>query len=660
MSHSEAYFEHRRRGRRKWAALAVAFLVLVLGASVVFGAVAFARVLTFQEDVRDVQTALVERDLALAGEALADARASYDDVASLWTVARVLRPLPIVGREIELLDRVLTDAKGFLDVLGTFVMIGIDVETNVRVGGTVSRLSDIDSFFALEPDARKALVLSLKRAAPELEEARVRLAGYREDLESIEQTSRLPGIRLLVSRTTRELAQAESAFDVAIPIVRLLPAMGGFDKPQTYLLLLQNTGELRPTGGFWGTYGVMTVKDGEIIALDTDDIYAVDVLSIGHINTPPPEPLKKYLGVDTWYLRDKNWSPDVPTSVRTGFAAYAEEIAFAPLPTQTGTIPATEFDGALLITPAVGEALLAALGPMRVGELVFRADTFFDDLQHEVEIAYRDRGIAPEDRKDVVGDLLGILLQDFMQTDPADWGPYMDVAREALNNQDIVAYHTDQSVQRILEEEGWAGDVRVSAQSDHFMVVDANMAALKTDARLDRSYHYTVTPLLNGRSQASLRIDYEHNGGFDFRTTRYRTYTRVYVPQGSELVRVDGALKDDKLKNPNAEAGDVDAYTEFGAQVFAAFTSVEPGGSGSLIFHYLLPERIEEQIDAGRYTLDVQRQIGVGNVPLQLNIDFGRQVVAAQPGEARAFWHDDVYSYSTTLAPFQQFQVWTE
>ncbi|MEK7529316.1 MAG: hypothetical protein AAB570_00120, partial [Patescibacteria group bacterium] len=96
------------------------------------------------------------------------------------------------------------------------------------------------------------------------------------------------------------------------------------------------------------------------------------------------------------------------------------------------------------------------------------------------------------------------------------------------------------------------------------------------------------------------------------------------------------------------------------AQVFAAFTSVEPGGSGSLTFHYLLPERIERQIEDGLYVLDVQRQIGVGDVPLQLNIDVGRQVVAAEPGESRAFWHDDVYSYSTTLAPFQQFQVWTQ
>ena len=94
--------------------------------------------------------------------------------------------------------------------------------------------------------------------------------------------------------------------------------------------------------------------------------------------------------------------------------------------------------------------------------------------------------------------------------------------------------------------------------------------------------------------------------------------------------------------------------------MFAAFTSVEPGASGSLTFHYLLPERIERQIEKGAYVLDVQRQIGVGRVPLSLNIDFGKQVMAAEPGEARAFWYDDTYTYSTTLDPFQSFQVWVQ
>ena len=146
---------------------------------------------------------------------------------------------------------------------------------------------------------------------------------------------------------------------------------------------------------------------------------------------------------------------------------------------------------------------------------MFRADVF-DDLQHEVEIAYRDRGIAPEERKDVIGNLLRVVLSDLLLTDPAQWGPYLDVARTALGNQDIVMYHTDASVQRILEEQGWAGEMRVSATHDHFMVVDANMAALKTDARLDRSYNYTITPLLNGRYQATLRIDTSTTAGLIF------------------------------------------------------------------------------------------------------------------------------------------------
>src|SRR3989338_6502995 len=268
MSHSETYFEHHRRRRRKWAALAVALVVLVIGACVVFVSVALARAITFEQDVHGMKTSLVARDFSAAGEALAEARSSFGDIKSLWSVANVARPLPFVGTEIKTLDRVLKDTEGLLDVLGMLVSIGIDVETNVRAVGAVSNISDIDSFFTLEPDARRELVLALKRAAPELEEARVRLSGYRRDLASVAQTSRFPGVRTLIEQTTRTLIEIETTLNVAIPLMRILPVMGGFNEPQQYLLLLQNTGELRPTGGFWGTYGAMTVQNGEVAFLE--------------------------------------------------------------------------------------------------------------------------------------------------------------------------------------------------------------------------------------------------------------------------------------------------------------------------------------------------------------------------------------------------------
>lgn len=662
MPHSESFFHHRRRRRvRAWAiALACVVAVALSAGAVGIGAAAEAR--AFRADIGAVETAIVARDFALAGERLADAYARLTRADALVRMAAIARPIPYINDQAYAARVIVEDTRELLNVAAAFVRIGIDVQEQVRAVGGLPSLKQAGAFSALSADERRALIAALARAVPSLETLHARLNTHSQELAALGEQPLAPGLRFVYNDLVAQTERADALLTLAIPWLSILPDIGGFDgAPATYMLLLQNTGELRPTGGFWGTYGFLTMENGEIVDVQTDDIYAVDVLAIGRRTTAPPEPLRKYLGVDTWFLRDINWSPDVPTSVRDGLAAYREEIAYAPSPTQTGTLSPRLVDGVILVTPRVAEKLLATLGTARVGDLVFSPDTFFDTLEYEVEVGHSDRGIAREDRKDVVGTLIRDLLARARDGGGDTVQALLDVALASLNEQDLVMYHTDAAIQRVLETQGWAGDMRVPPPGrDHFMVVDANLAALKTDARVDRAYAYSVSRRLDGRYEAALRIDYDHFGDFDYRTTRYRTYTRVYVPRGSELVRVDGSLDDDRLKNPRGAAGRVDAYEEFGATVFGAFTSVEPGATGSLTFRYVLPDAVGRSLESGAYTLSVQRQIGLGDVPLSLDVGFGREVSSAEPGEAQEYWHDNTYTYSTRLVPHQEFRVWLE
>ncbi len=71
-------------------------------------------------------------------------------------------------------------------------------------------------------------------------------------------------------------------------------------------------------------------------------------------------------------------------------------------------------------------------------------------------------------------------------------------------------------------------------------------------------------------------ITYQNNADFTWKSTRLRTYTRVYVPLGSELISSAGAMENDKIKDPQLQAGQVEAATEFGKTFFGAFISIEP------------------------------------------------------------------------------------
>src|SRR6185295_17089120 len=111
------------------------------------------------------------------------------------------------------------------------------------------------------------------------------------------------------------------------------------------------------------------------------------------------------------------------------------------------------------------------------------------------------------------------------------------------------------------------------------MVVDANLASLKTDFAMNRTLRYEILKNTAGQWIGRTTVHYENHGHFDFKTSRYRTYTRLYVPLGSQLVRVVGALQNDKILNPKGDQGKPDVSTELGLTVFGAFTSIEPGQS---------------------------------------------------------------------------------
>ena len=601
------------------------------------------------------QQAIVNKDFALAGEHVANASFKLDSIQSQLLFARVLYIVPWVGTQVKSTVSLVDSASDTLDIVRTLVSVGIDVESNLRAVGIVSGFRDIESFGSLSSEEKSELAFALKRAVPELEESRARLSNEREDLESSLERPMFFGLRVVTKELLEQIETLEETLELAVPTLAVLPDVAGFNGPQRYLLFLQNSGELRPTGGFWGTYGVVTVEDGEIVSIETDDVYAVDGPATGDFRLEPPYPLREYLGVENWYLRDINWSPDVPTSVRAGLEAYERETVRA---TGTVTAPRVDFDGVILVTPAVGTRLLLTLGSAEVGGVLFDANSFFDVLEYEVEQAFVDKGIPSIDRKDILGDLIQALLVRVQEADPETWGKIARLTTESLDEQDILLYHGNPEIQKVFSDLNWTGEMSKSIPGhDEFMIVDANLAAFKTDTAIRRSYEYHIEPLLDGRYQASLRINYKHTGDFDYRTTRYRTYVRVYVPQGSELVRVDGSLVNDKINNPNGEPGVPDVFNEFGKTVFAAFTSVEPGASGGMTFHYILPPDVQESIDNGEYVLDVQRQAGVGSVPLGLDLVFDREIVAASPGEVREFWGDGTYTMSTSTKPYQTFSV---
>src|SRR3989338_4365332 len=66
----------------------------------------------------------------------------------------------------------------------------------------------------------------------------------------------------------------------------LLPVASAFSKntgKKTYLVLFQNNLEIRPTGGFIGSYGLLTIEDGHVSDFRIFDVYQADGQLKGHV-----------------------------------------------------------------------------------------------------------------------------------------------------------------------------------------------------------------------------------------------------------------------------------------------------------------------------------------------------------------------------------------
>ena len=82
---------------------------------------------------------------------------------------------------------------------------------------------------------------------------------------------------------------------------------------QKWIIIFQNSNELRATGGFMGSYSIIDINQGKIVSITTEDIYDADGQFPGFVD--PPHGVKEYLSSGNGLrLPDANWNPDTKKS----------------------------------------------------------------------------------------------------------------------------------------------------------------------------------------------------------------------------------------------------------------------------------------------------------------------------------------------------------
>ncbi len=468
-------------------------------------------------------------------------------------------------------------------------------------------LEDEINFQDLDVVKKSQVLIKFVQALPEINGLKANLDLAVNRLEFVELRGWLTPISNRFESIKNDLTSAWFLTEKSLPLLELSPQFIGYPKPTTFLVLLQNSDEMRPTGGFLGSYSVLRTNRGQVEVIITADSYHLDMPVQDRLNTIPPTPLAKYLGVEKWYLRDANWSPDWPTSAQKIEEIYREIVSVWP--SDKPSPYNGQFDVVIGITPQVVADLLKIVGAIEVDGQIYNSENFHHQLQYQVEMAYREKGISSWDRKDVIGELLGIIETRLMALSSNDWPYLLQTVINNLEEKDIIMYFKDLYAHGIVSNLNWAGEIQ-SVDKDYLMIVDANLAALKTDAVMTKTLEYILKEV-DDNFVAKLKLNYSHGGGIDWRTSRYRSLTRIYLPILAENVSQEGFSQDFKVEKD----------TNLDKTVVSGFISVDASTDKDIVINYTL----DKGIIAQNYNLYIQKQPGSywqAEVKLDLEEDY--------------------------------------
>ncbi|MDP2587821.1 MAG: DUF4012 domain-containing protein [bacterium] len=415
-------------------------------------------------------------------------------------------------------------------------------------------------------------------------------------------------------------------------LVSVLAELGGASRARTYAVVFQNPNELRPTGGFWGQIAFVKMQAGRVEKLDIKSIYD----PAGQVQTQQQAPEGLDVISPSFALQDANWFADFATSARVLMGFLSE----------TGD---PRLDGVIALNPKVVTDLLSLTGPIDVAALDVRVseDTFIDEAQYEV--ADKD----PEHDQEFFPGFAENFLQQLFSLDQSKGVDVVQRFLEAVARKDVQFFFGDEQLSALPNSLGAAGALPMDG--DLLAPVYANIGGGKTDQyiREGRSLDLRVMDEVVRHELTITRADTRTD---QYKDRDNRSYMRIYVPEGAQLVSMSGL--DTDLKALSAHTCDdcqaaygtpleehVDwepntntkIYDEAGHRVFANWITLGPGEERVVRVVYDVAR--SHVVRDGTLTLNLWRQPGSGDIPVDLTVhpDGGvRYVTGAQ-------LHDNLY-----------------
>lgn len=367
------------------------------------------------------------------------------------------------------------------------------------------------------------------------------------------------------------------------------------------IVFLQNSSEMRPTGGFWGSYAEINIRSGKLASIEVRDINEPDRTL--ELETVPPKPLQAL--VTNWRAADSNWFFNFPDSATKA----AEFMDSSKLYGDAGE----RVDMIAAVSPAVVADLLQITGPINVSSTKVAIDenNFLEEIQAEVQ---KKQDVGSKTAKNIVDEVFAGLLPKLSSLDADSEQKILSVLFARAKSKDIMFWAGDEELEAAFKDRGLDGSVFEIPQKfegDYLSVVSSNVGGGKSDYVMSQKIVLESQLTLDGLTENHLEISRKNNAKSSDKwwyKMINQSYSRVYVSSFGKLTsakggilktinspinyKVSGYTVDPLVEEIESSAKTADnfpwlsLFSEAGKTVLATWQRTAPGETSKLSYDY--------------------------------------------------------------------------
>ncbi len=504
-------------------------------------------------------------------------------------------------------------------------------DLNLTFGGFLSH-------FGLLFEGTKGLVLGFQKLTAESAELTQEMAFFKNNLlgalgekkgdaliAHLENTERILGdlstqSDALSSGVSRlQTISSSSINDAYLPLRLSLAKLQKFlailipwlksDSPRHILVLFQNPSEIRPAGGFLGSYADIVLDKASVASIEVHDINDADRLL--DLKVIPPQPLQAE--VSRLRAADANWFFDWSKSAAEVTKLIEASKLYGAASTTLSTSSSTTFDAAIAVSPKIIGDLLHLTGPVIIKDARVTLDenNFLVEIQRQVQLGQAVQATYP---KNILRELSSELMAQIAAFDDTRKQQLLRAAGQWLTEKDTMFYFKDPDLENFFKDFNSAGTVYAPGpdfEGDYLALVDANAGGGKSDLYIKQDVTLASQINASGTVVNHLVVDREHGGNaspYWWYKTPNLDYLQIFLPDASQLINFSGGIdkkiypavnyaKNGYTTDPliaEVESGiqkvfnypAVTSHEESGKEVFATWSSMKAGEKKEIIFDY--------------------------------------------------------------------------